>query len=170
MIMYTSLVFSVALTSGIPTDWSRRLTDLLGEVIRLPNLFDELELRLQPVHVVLRIHQDSRQELLASVVANVAAKLDALVELRDRLRLEGGVVSEDLDHGLPDRKLAQLLQIGQAIEKEDALHELVGVLHLVDRLLVNLLAEVLVTPVQAHLGVEEVLTDGGQLAGQDFVE
>ena len=46
----------------------------------------------------------------------------------------------------------------------------VGVLHLVDRLVAEVLAEPLVAPVVEHLGVDEVLVDRGQLGGEHLVE
>ena len=47
---------------------------------------------------------------------------------------------QDLGSGRADVELAELLQVREAVEEEDALDELVGVLHLVDRLFVDVLA------------------------------
>src|ERR1700678_3053664 len=128
------------------------------------------KLPLEPVHVLLGLDQNRRQQGFGPVVADVAAQLDPLVEPRNGLEFVGQIVAQDLDDALPDGQLVELLKVGQALEKEDPLDELVCVLHLPDRLVVDLLAEVLVAPVQAHPGVQEVLVDGGQLAGEHFVQ
>ena len=97
-------------------------------------------------------------------------ELDRLVEARDGVHLDGEVVLQLLDDGLTDVDLAEALHVRQALEEEDALDQLVGVLHLVDRLLADVLVEPLVAPVLAHLRVQEVLVDGGELAGEDLVQ
>jgi hypothetical protein len=47
---------------------------------------------------------------------------------------------------------------------------LLGVLHLVDRLLLDVVPEPVIAPVVAHLRVEKVLVDGGQLFAQRDVQ
>src|SRR5207253_3503656 len=69
-----------------------------------------------------------------------------------------------------DAHLAEALDVRQAVEQKDALDQLVGVLHLADRFLVDLLVEALVAPVPAHPRVQEVLVDRGELPGEDLVE
>jgi hypothetical protein len=44
------------------------------------------------------------------------------------------------------------------------------VLHLVDRLVADLLVEPLEAPVLAHLGVDEVLVDRGELVGEQLIQ
>ena len=56
------------------------------------------------------------------------------------------------------------------VEKQDALDQFLGVLHLVDRLLLDERAEPVVAPVVAHLRVQEVLVDGRQLLLERLVE
>ena len=58
--------------------------------------------------------------------------------LRAGFRLQ--VALQQFGHVLADQQLAQVLEIGQAVQHEDPLHQLVGMLHLADRLLVLLLA------------------------------
>ena len=71
---------------------------------------------------------------------------------------------------LADQELVEILQVGQAFEEEDALDQPVGVLHLVDRFLLLVLAQLLQAPVVEHPGVQEVLVDRGQLVDEDLVE
>src|SRR5882672_4248640 len=57
-----------------------------------------------------------------------------------------------------------------AVEVQDALHQRVRVLHLVERLLADLVPEPLVAPVLTEAGVQPVLVDGRELAGEDVVQ
>ena len=84
------------------------------------------------------------------------------------LELQVGV--QALRHRLADAEAPEVLQVGQAVEEQDALDQPVGVLHLADRFLVDLLAETLEAPVIQHARVQEVLVDGGELVLQELVE
>src|SRR5262249_48873561 len=110
------------------------------------------------------------EELARAVVAVLGAGLDAAVEAVDGRLLQIQVELELLVDGLADEDLAQALQVGQPLEVEHALDELVRVLHLVDALGADLLPEPLVAPVLAHAGVHEVLVDAGELAGENLVQ
>ena len=57
---------------------------------------------------------------------------DALPQRGNRQVLQGEVAVEDLLHVLADHEPAEVLQIGQAFEKQDPLDELVRMLHLID--------------------------------------
>jgi hypothetical protein len=59
---------------------------------------------------------------------------------------------------------------GKPVEKYDALDQLVGVFHLLDRFLPPLLRQVLVTPVFEQPVMEPVLIDRGQFVPQCFIE
>ena len=65
-----------------------RGADLLREVVRIAELIDELDLRLEPVHVLLGSHQNAAQESLAAIVPRVAAERTGIAlrtgGLRDR--------------------------------------------------------------------------------------
>src|SRR5262249_49916551 len=75
-----------------------------------------------------------------------------------------------LGHRLADVHLAEALHVGNALEVEDALDQLVGVLHLADRFLTELVPQPLVAPVLAHPAVDEVLVDRGQLGRENVVQ
>src|SRR6266702_2263521 len=143
---------------------------LLSEVVLRAHLVDERELRLEPVGVLLLFLEQILEELGGAVVAHLSAELDPAVEDRDRLHLDAEIERQLLGHRLADVDLLQSLQIGQPLQEEDALDELVGVLHLTDRLGPDLLQEPLVHPVLADAGVQEVLIDRGELVGEHFVE
>src|SRR5262245_62074409 len=65
---------------------------------------------------------------------------------------------------------AELLKVGDALQEEDALGQVAGMLHLADGFLVVLLGETVVSPVLAHLGVQEVLVDADELSGEHIVQ
>jgi hypothetical protein len=64
---------------------------------------------------------------------------------------------------LADHQLVQVLQVGQAVEHQDAFDQLVGMLHFLDRLFVLMLAQRLEPPMTIHARVQKILVDGGQL-------
>ena len=95
---------------------------------------------------------------------------DAVVEPLDGGVLDLQVGLELLGDGLADAQREQPLHVGDALEVEDPVDQRLGVLHLVDRLVADVLGEPLVAPVVAHLGVDEVLVDRRQLGGEHLVE
>ena len=87
-----------------------------------------------------------------------------------RRHLELEVAFERFLRALADEELVQVLQVGQALEEEDALDELVGMLHLVDRLVMLVVGEARQSPMTEHARVEEVLVDRGELVGEHRVQ
>jgi hypothetical protein len=77
---------------------------------------------------------------------------------------------EDFFDILADEQLAEILEIGQPVEKENALHQAVGMLHLVDGFFVLELAEALHAPVVEHASVQKVLIDRGELVLQRQIQ
>src|ERR1700730_13670878 len=146
------------------------LPDLLGEVIGLAGLSDQLELRFDPVDVLFRGDENLLEKVAASVVREAAGALDAIVQRRHGSALEAEVETELLGYGLPHVDLAEALHIGHALEVQDPSDEPVGVAHLADGLLAQLFPEPLVAPVLAHAGMDEVLVDGRELGREDLVE
>src|SRR6185295_13266157 len=144
--------------------------DLLGEVVLQADLLDQGHLRFEPVDVLFLLGQDLFEEVAGVVVAFLPADLDAFVEAGEGVELEGVVGLEDLRDVLADVDLAEALDVGDAVEEEDTLDQFFGMLHLADGVLADDLVEPVVAPVLAHLAVDEVLVDGGELAGQDFVQ
>src|SRR3546814_9687410 len=76
------------------------------------------------------------------------------------------VAFQDFPDIFTDIELAEVLQVRQAFEKQDARDQAIGVLHLVDRLVVFVLFEPLEPPVSEHARVQEILVDRGQLIFQ----
>ena len=71
---------------------------------------------------------------------------------------------------LADGELHRIGQGGRGIEKEDALDQNFGMLHLIDRLLLDEFAQPAEIPGLAHFGVQEVLVDRRQLFFEGLVE
>ena len=70
--------------------------------------------------------------------------------------LEHELVLELVGHAFSDADPVEPLQVGSLLEVDDALDQLLGVTHLLDRIVVGALGEVRVAPVVSHLGVDEV--------------
>src|SRR4051794_3012052 len=146
------------------------VANLLRQIIRFADLRDELELGLEPVGMVLFALEHLFEHVARAVVPAVEALADAPVEPVDRLPLEVERKGQLLADGLADPDRSQSLEIRYAVEVEDALDEVFGILHLVDRFVVEALRQAVVAPVRAHLRVDEVLVDRGQLAREHLVQ
>src|SRR5262245_8016096 len=103
------------------------------------HLLDQRELALEPVDVLLLAAQDVLEQVAAAVVAEAAAELDAVVQEGDGGALDLEIQPELLGHRLADVDPAQALDVRHPLEIQDALDELVGVAHLAERLLADLL-------------------------------
>jgi hypothetical protein len=62
------------------------------------------------------------------------------------------------------------LHVREAVKKYDALDQLVGVFHFLDRFLAPLLCQILVTPIVEQSVMEPVLIDRGQFVPQRSIE
>ena len=84
--------------------------------------------------------------------------------------LERVIQPQLLVHASSGRDFPSFLHAGCAIEVEDPLDQLVRVVQLVARLILDLLEQPLISPVLAHSRVEHVLVDRRQLAGEELVQ
>ena len=73
-------------------------------------------------------------------------------------------------HRLADHKPVKILQIGQALQKQNALDQLVGMLHFLNRFFLKLFRKLVITPVERHARMQEILVDRGQLKLQRMIE
>ena len=71
---------------------------------------------------------------------------------------------------LADQDFAQILQVRQAFQKQDALDDLVSMLHRVDGLMILMRTELFQTPVFVHARMQKVLVNSDQLVSEDLVE
>ena len=112
---------------------------------------------------------DAGWELPEGVVAGVPRCPDGLVVHGHGVELELEIRLQLRADRLPHVQ-RQVLHLRNRVEEQQPLDDLFGVLHLVDRLLLDEVAELGVPPALAHLGVQEVLVDGGQLLAQRVVQ
>ena len=103
-------------------------------------------------------------------VPNRLAVPDGSLELDVCRHLELEIALETFLHTLADEQLAQVLQIGQTVEKQNALDEAIGMLHLVDRLILLVLLQAHQAPVAEHAGVQKILVDRRELVLQHGVQ
>src|SRR5204862_8175821 len=69
-----------------------------------------------------------------------------------------------------DAQLHRLGQVRSGVEEQNALDQLVGVLHLVNRLLLDEVAELGVMPVFAHFSMKKILIDGRKFFTKRFLQ
>src|SRR5690606_36092146 len=131
---------------------------------------DQLELRFDEVDMLFLAVEDRLEQPARHKILMPLAKRDAFAQRRDRSLLELQVALQNLPDVFADQQLAEILQVRQTFEEQNALDELVGMTHLVDGFLVLVLGELRDTPVLQHPGMKEVLVDGRKLVEKHFVE
>ena len=139
-------------------------------VVREPHLLDQAELFLDEVDVLLFALLNLDEELARDEILDRFAVCDCRLVHRVGGHLALQIAFEDLPHILADEELSQVLQIGQAVQKQDALDQPVRVAHFVDGLVVFDLAQPPHAPVVEHAGVQKILVDGGELVLERLIE
>ena len=71
-------------------------------------------------------------------------------------------VLQSLFDSRPNRDLIVSRDIGYSLEKKNPFDELIGVFHFVDRFVPCMIGKDVVTPIFAHLRMDEVLIDAGE--------
>ena len=92
-----------------------------------------------------------------------------LVE-RARRNLGRQIAVQNLFDVLADMQRVEHLHVGEAVEEDDALDQLVGVLHLLDQFLAPLLGEIFVAPIVQQPVMQPVLVDRGEFVPKRLVE
>ena len=134
------------------------------------DLFEQFELGFQPVDMLLLAGEDILEQLPRHVIADRLAVLDGITQVRLGAAFEPQIAAEDFLRVLADQQLAEILQVGKALEEQDPLDQLVRMFHLVDGLVVLMLGQPFKAPVPVHARVQKILVDGRQLVLQDLVE
>src|SRR4029078_9964796 len=109
-------------------------------------------------------------KVATDIVLDLLAMGDGAFELTERLHFEGEVALQHFLDVLTDAQFAEQLEIEEAVEEQDPLGQLVGMLHLVDRLMPLELGELGDAPIVEHPVMQPILVDRGQLVLERFVE
>ena len=88
-----------------------------------PEFADQVQLRLQPVDVLLFGLQDRIEQVPADVVLVCLAVGDGRFEVRHRVHLEVEIAFQHLGDVFTDAQLAEVLQIRQPLEKQNPLDQ-----------------------------------------------
>jgi hypothetical protein len=116
------------------------------------------------------IAEDLGDEVARAEVANAFGMGDDVAVHGDRLMLGFEVGAEDFLDILADPQPAKLLEIGKALEEQDALGDPIGVLHLVDRFVALIFGELVDSPIVEHPIVKPILVDRRQLGLERPIE
>ena len=132
--------------------------------------FDQAQLGFQPIDVFFLGLEDILEQVARAEVACGLAVGDRSLKVGQALLLDLQIAFEHFLGVFADQQLAQVLNVGDAFEEENTLDQFISVLHLIDGLLVLVLAEFVQAPVFIHTCVQEVLVDCDQLVSEDLVE
>ena len=114
--------------------------------------------------------EDVFENFARDIVPDAFAMGDRFAQVRNGHLFQLQIAFEDLLDVLPDQQLAQILQVRQPLQKQDPFDQPIGMLHLVDRFLVFVVAQPAQAPVLQHPRMEEILVDGRQLVAQNLVQ
>ena len=116
------------------------------------------------------VGEDGFQQVGAGAVLLLPAHEDTRPQALGYLILDSEVGLELLTQCLSDPQREQPLVIGQAVEQQDAVGDLLRMLHFFERLFAGVRGHLGEAPAVLHLGMQEILVDRRQLAGQLLVE
>src|SRR3546814_9334273 len=120
--------------------------------------------------MMLLAFEDVGEQVAAHIVAHALAMGDSVLEQRDRLFLKREVGLQYFLDRFADAQPAEQLEVGKPAQKEDAVRQLVGMLHLVDRFLAFKMCEPGDAPIVEHAIMQPILVDRGQLVLERLVE
>ncbi len=104
------------------------------------------------------------------MVAQIVTLLGGSVELLDGSALAHQGEAEHLLGGLAYLDVAQPLHVGVPVEEQNPVDDVVCVLHLIDREVVEDLPETRKAPVVEHPGVQEVGIGDSEFEGERVIE
>jgi hypothetical protein len=142
---------------------------LLGVELEADAL-DQVELGLEEVDVMFLILHQLFEQVAADIVLDAMAVGRRFLVERARGDLGCKIAFDDLSDVLADPQGIEHLHVGKAVEKKDAIGELVGVLHLFDGFLAPDLGHFQEAPIVQDPVVQPILVDRGKFAAQALVE
>src|SRR5580704_10152241 len=146
------------------------LADMVLGIELEPELGDKVELGLEKIDVLFLVMHQLLEQVARHVILHAVAMSGGLLVEQARRYFGAEVAIEDLLDVLADMQRVEHLQVGKTVEENDALDQLVGVLHLLDRFLAPLLGERLVAPIVEQPVMQPVLVDCRQFVPQRLIE
>src|SRR5262249_33249700 len=135
-----------------------------------PAAGDEIELSFEEVDVFFLVVHELLEQIARHIIANrMAVRRRLLIERAGR-DFGGEIAIKHLLDVLADMQRIEHLHIRKAVKKDDALDQLVGMLHLFDGLFAPLLGQRLVAPIVEQTVMQPVLIDGSQFVPQRLIE
>ena len=143
---------------------------LLRKIILEADFAYRMQLAFQVVDMLFLVAEDFLEQGTAGVVADFGGDLDGLVQVLDRVYLEREIAFKLRLDVVADINLPNVGHVGSSVEEKNAVHEFFGVNHFFDGFFAVMGAEAEISPVVAHLAVEEVLIDGCELGLEGFAQ
>lgn len=104
-------------------------------IVLLADARHQSELGFEEVNVLLLVLQQSLEDLLRDVVLGVMKEVAGLGVEIARAALGLQIALKHLFQALADHQRSDVLEVRMILEEQDAVDQLVGVLHLLDRFL-----------------------------------
>lgn len=104
--------------------------------------------------------KDFTQKITAHMVVFAFAKRDGLAQFGNRRLFQRQVAGQYLGHVFINPQTVKILQFREPVQEENALDQLVGVLHLIDRFRILVIAEFFEASVLQHAQMHEILVEG----------
>ena len=133
-------------------------------------LADQVELGFEEIDMAFLVGHQLLEQVAAGIVLDGMAEGRRLLIERARADFGGQVTFEDLLDCLADMQRVEHLHVGETVEEDDTLHELVSMHHLFDRFLAPFLGEIEIAPVFQHPVMDPILVYGGHFRPQSLVE
>ena len=144
--------------------------DMLLGIELEPDPLDQIELGFEEIDVIFLVLHQALEQIARDVVLDAVAVGRGLLIERAGTDLGGKIAFEDFLDVLSDPQGIEHLHVGKTVEKQDAVGEAVGVVHLLDGFLAPLLGHFQEAPMVQQPEMQPVLIDGGELAAQTPVE
>jgi hypothetical protein len=143
---------------------------LLGRIILEADGRDEVELRLQPLDVLLALNDQVLEEFPRADIALLQTERNPVFERGQGTRFQLQIPRQQILEVLTDMHMERLVQHRHPLKEEDSIHQPLGMAHFLERFRINLLIETQIPPVLTHQGMQKILIDSRHFPTEDLVE
>jgi hypothetical protein len=144
--------------------------NLLGRIILKADARDEMELRLQPLDVLLALNDQVLEEFPRAGIALLQTEGDPLFEWGQGTRFQLQIPRQQILEVLTDMHMERLVQHRHPLQEEDPIHQPLGMAHFLEGFRIDLLIETQIPPVLTHQSMEKILVDGRHFPSEDLVK